>query len=159
MKIEAVQVPKDDERFKWLDRIAALLDSRFKIPGTNIRFGLDPLISFIPFAGDVLTTVISSMLVYQMYQYGASRKLVIKMMGNVLLDAVFGAIPVIGVIFDLTYKANDRNVRLLKEHYLEGKHQGSGNWIIILLFFGIILIVAAILYLFWLLFNYLFQLF
>ena len=159
MKIETVQVPNDDERFKWLDKVATWMDSRFVIPGTKIRFGLDPIITFFPVAGDVTTILISSMLVYQMHQYGASRKLVIKMMGNVLLDAVLGAIPVIGVVFDLAYKANERNVKLLKEHYLEGKHQGSGTWIIVSILLGIILLVIGILHLFWLLLDSLFGFF
>lgn len=159
MQIENIQVDNKEGRFVLLDRIARWLDSRFVIPGTKIRFGLDPIISFIPFAGDLVTVLISSVLVYQMNQYGASRKLVIKMMGNVLVDAVVGAIPLIGVVFDLIYKANDRNVKLLKEHYLEGKHQGSGTGIIIAFLLLIILLVVGILYLFWLLLDYLFSLF
>ena len=71
------------------------------------------------------------MLVYNMSQRGASRKVVIKMILNSTLDAIIGMIPVVGTFFDIFYRSNDRNVRLLKEHYVEGKHQGSGNGILI----------------------------
>jgi hypothetical protein len=126
--------PVGEERatdLEWIERIARWLDSKFVIPGTNIRFGLDPLMSLMPVAGDLITYIISGMLVYNMYQHGASRKVVIKMILNSTLDAIIGIIPVVGTFFDIFYRANDRNVRLLKEHYFEGKHQGSGNGILI----------------------------
>ena len=126
--------PVGEERttdLEWIERIARWLDSKFVIPGTNIRFGLDPLMSLIPVAGDLVTYIISGMLVYNMSQRGASRKVVIKMILNSTLDAIIGMIPVVGTFFDIFYRSNDRNVRLLKEHYFEGKHQGSGNGILI----------------------------
>jgi hypothetical protein len=121
---------------EWIERIARWLDSKFVIPGTTIRFGLDPLMSLFPVVGDFVTYVISGMLVYNMYQHGVSRKVVIKMILNSTLDAIIGVIPVVGTFFDIFYRANDRNVRLLKEHYNEGKHHGSGN--------GILLVIAVI---------------
>ena len=132
------------------------MDSRFEIPGTNIRFGLDPILSFFPAAGDLITLAISGMLVYQMQQHGASRKVVIKMMINVLIDVVVGAIPLIGVIFDTIYKANNRNVRLLKEHYQEGKHMGKGTGLIIAFMLVALLILGAILYGMWLILDAIF---
>ena len=78
-----------------------------------------------------MTYVISGLLVYNMYQHGVSRKVVIKMILNSTLDAIIGMIPLVGTFFDVFYRANDRNVKMLKEHYFEGKHQGSGNGILI----------------------------
>src|SRR5688572_2262499 len=114
-----------------VERLARWMDSRFLIPGTNIRFGIDPLMSLFPVIGDLMTYVVSGMLIYTMYNEGASKKLVIKMILNSTLDAIIGAIPLVGTVFDIFYRANDRNVRLLKEHYFEGKHQGSGKGLLI----------------------------
>jgi len=121
---------RDAINLEWIERIARWLDSRFYIPGTNIRFGLDPIMSLFPVVGDLATFVISGMLVYNMYQHGVSRNVVIKMILNSTLDAIIGMIPLVGTFFDVFYRANDRNVRLLKEHYFEGKHHGSGNGIL-----------------------------
>jgi hypothetical protein len=138
------------------ERISNLMDSRFEIPGTGIRFGLDPLLSLMPVLGDLITLVISSMLIYTMHNHGASRKVVIKMMLNAGLDTVIGAIPLVGTVFDVFYRANERNVRLLREHYYEGKHQGSGKGLLVIIFLIALLIVAAVVFGIWQLFEAIF---
>jgi hypothetical protein len=119
---------------QWIENLSIWMDSKFRLPGTDIRFGLDPLIGLVPFVGEMTTFVISSALVLSMAKYGASRKVIVLMVLNVLLDALIGSIPIVGNIFDFTYRANQRNVRLLKRHYEEGKYQGTGNGIIIFVF-------------------------
>jgi hypothetical protein len=131
---------------KWVEGFARLLDSKFEIPGTKIRFGLDPVFSLFPVIGDLITWFISGILIFTMYHQGASRKVVIKMILNSTADALIGTIPLVGTIFDIFYRSNDRNVKLLKEHYFEGKHQGSGNGILILVICIAIIIVAAAAY-------------
>lgn len=131
---------------EWVERIAQLMDSRFLIPGTKIRFGIDPLFSLFPIIGDLITYIISGMLIYTMHNQGASRNVVIKMILNSTLDTVIGTIPLVGTIFDIFYRSNDRNVRLLKEHYFEGKHQGSGNGLLVLIAIIAVLLVAAACY-------------
>jgi hypothetical protein len=131
---------------KLVEDIARFLDSRFIIPGTNIKFGLDPIMSLIPVLGDFITYLLSGALIYTMYNQGASRKVVIKMVLNSTLDAVIGAIPLVGTLFDVFYRSNDRNVRLLKEYYYEGKHQGSGNGLLLVIVVLCVLIVAAAFY-------------
>jgi hypothetical protein len=126
-----------------VERVSRILDSQFTIPGTKIKFGVDPIMSLFPVIGDLLTYVISAMLIYTMHNQGASRNVVIKMMLNSTLDAVVGTIPIVGTIFDVFYRSNDRNVKLLKEHYFEGKHQGSGNGILVVVAFICVLVVAA----------------
>lgn len=123
----------------WVDQLADLMDSRFSLPGTRFRFGLDPILGLIPGVGDAVSLAISGVLISYMYRHGASRNALIKMIGNVLLDAIIGSIPILGNIFDFAYKANDRNIRIMKEHYQQGKHQGSGTGILITV--GILLFV------------------
>jgi hypothetical protein len=148
---------KDKYDLKWLERISTLLDSQFNIPGTKFKFGLDPLIGLLPFAGDASTFMISGIMVAYMAKYGVSTKVLILMMLNIILDSTIGAIPVVGSIFDFVYKSNDRNIRLLKQHYHEGKHQGSGIGILITIVLITFIILLLIAYGFFKLFSYIFS--
>jgi hypothetical protein len=116
----------------WIKSISYLLDEQFRFPGTKFRFGLDPVINLIPVLGDVPGFIISAGLLFAMARKGASNKLVVLMSINILLDAFIGGIPLIGQVFDFFFKSNTRNLRLLQEHYVEGKHQGSGKGTIII---------------------------
>ena len=109
----------------WVDKYTGLLDTKFVIPGTEVRFGVDFLLGLVPGVGDVLSLGFSGVLVATMAKHGASPLLVLKMLINVGLDATIGSIPVLGNVFDLFYKANTRNLDLMKEHYQEGMHSGS----------------------------------
>ena len=111
----------------WLYRLVYLLDEQFRVPGTKLRFGVDPLINLFPVLGSLTGFVIAGGLVLTMVTKGASNKLVVLMCINIFLDASIGAIPVIGQIFDFFFKANSRNFNLMREHYFQGKHQGSGK--------------------------------
>lgn len=143
-------------QLKWVERIASVMDDKFKVPGTNFRFGLDPILNLIPFAGDVSGFVVSAALLYVMAKNGVSRKVLILMAINIAVDAVVGAIPVLGQISDFYIKANTRNIKLLKEHYREGKHTGSGNGIIVILLIVLLLIIGAALYVSYLTLTWLF---
>ncbi|WKN40459.1 DUF4112 domain-containing protein [Tunicatimonas pelagia] len=131
---------------KWVDRITRVMDSNFRVPGTNFRFGLDPILGLIPGLGDATSLAISGALVYYMAKHGASRKVVIMMLGNVALDALFGSIPVLGNLFDFFYKANTRNIRLLKRHYAEKKYQGKGTGILMGVAATIIGVIGLLIY-------------
>jgi hypothetical protein len=130
-------IAEDTKKLKWVESVARLMDSQFQIPGTRLRFGLDPIIGLVPFLGDISTFAVSSALVLTMARHGASRHLVIRMVVNIILDLVIGSIPLLGAIFDFAFKANERNVRLLKAHYEEGKYHGKGT--------GFLLIIVCIL--------------
>ena len=119
-----------NEDIKWIDIVTDWMDNKIGIPGTNIRFGLDFLIGLVPYVGDMASFAISGLLLTGMARRGASGMLIIKMMGNVLLDAVVGSIPFLGDLFDLQYRANWRNLKLFEEFYEEGEHQGSGWWVV-----------------------------
>lgn len=129
-----------DERLRWVQSIAHLMDSQFTLPGTRFRFGLDPILSLLPVVGNLTSMAVSGALVLTMMRHGASGSLVIRMVLNILLDTIIGAIPVLGNIFDFAYKANDRNVRLLRRHYAEGKYQGSGKGLLAVVLVGMLII-------------------
>lgn len=101
-----------------LNRLARLLDSAFRIPGTQIRFGLDGLIGMIPGIGDAAGGIISSHILTQAAQMGVPKSILLKMAYNIGLDVVLGIIPVFGDVADFMWKANKRNVELLND-YLE----------------------------------------
>jgi len=144
-------------QLKWVERIASVMDDKFKIPGTNFRFGLDPILNLIPFAGDVSGFLVSAALLYVMAKNGVSRKVLILMAINISVDAAIGAIPLLGQISDFYIKANTRNIKLLKEHYQEGKHTGSGNGIIAILLIVLLIVISVILYLSYLALHWLFM--
>jgi hypothetical protein len=100
-----------------LDRIEALatmLDSWVAIPGTDVRIGLDPLVGLLPGVGDVIMLVASLYVVDRLSRLGLSRWARLRMIGNVLIDSAIGAIPVLGDIFDVAFKANVANVALAR---------------------------------------------
>lgn len=135
-------------QLRHLETLARWMDSRFKIPGTNIRFGLDALIGLVPGAGDLTTFGISGFMIVVMAQNGASGAVLAKMIVNVLIDTIIGSIPLLGDLFDVGFKSNTKNIRLMQEHYLEGRHRG-GAWKVVLpvmlvfvILFGIVLWLA-----------------
>jgi hypothetical protein len=97
-----------------LDRLSVLLDTALVIPGTNIRFGADAIIGLVPGIGDTITTAMSAYIVYEAYRLGAPRHLIARMIANVALDGVVGAVPVAGDVLDVFWRANRRNMRLLR---------------------------------------------
>src|SRR5262245_1120541 len=102
-------------RIARIDALATLLDTALVIPGTGVRFGLDALIGLFPVVGDIITTALSLFIVHEAYQLGAPGHVIARMLGNVALDGVFGAVPLVGDAFDVLWRANRRNVRLLRE--------------------------------------------
>src|SRR5262245_25471550 len=107
--------PSRGARIARLDALATLLDTALVIPGTGVRFGLDALIGLFPVVGDIITTALSLFIVHEAYQLGAPGHVIARMLGNVVLDGVFGAVPLVGDAFDVLWRANRRNVRLLQE--------------------------------------------
>ena len=102
-------------RIARIDALATLLDTALVIPGTGIRFGLDGLIGLFPVIGDAITTALSLFIVHEAYQLGAPGHVIVRMLGNVALDGALGAVPLLGDAFDVLWRANRRNVRLLME--------------------------------------------
>lgn len=121
----ANQAEDTPKQLQWVDRYTGLLDSKFGIPGTNLRFGVDFILGLVPGAGDLMSLGLSGVLVATMAKHGASPLLVLKMLFNIALDATVGSIPILGNIFDLFYRANTRNLNMMRAHYEQGKHSGS----------------------------------
>ena len=144
IKNTSYNLEKIDKDFQWVKRLSVLMDSRFRIG--NFRFGLDPILNFIPFGGQIATFIISLVLISVMYRNGASSKVAVKMLLNVTWDAILGSIPLFGNIFDFFNKANEKNINLLQEHYYDNKHQGSAKRILITL--GIILFIIIVLFIY-----------
>jgi hypothetical protein len=101
-----------------LDGLADLMDSRFRVPGTSIRFGLDGLVGLIPGIGDGLVTLPAFYILARAHRLGAPTSLLVRMAANVGIDFLIGSIPLIGDLLDVGYKANRRNVALLREHFV-----------------------------------------
>ena len=102
-----------------LDRLAWLLDQALPIPGTSQRIGVDAIIGFIPGVGDTLGALLSTYIIVEAARRGASVWTVVRMLGNVAVETLVGAVPVLGDLFDVVWKANLRNVALLGETLAE----------------------------------------
>ncbi len=103
-----------EQRLARLDAVARLLDIAFVLPGTNIRYGIDGIIGLIPVVGDIIATALSLWLVREARALGAPWHVTARMLGNVAIQGVVGAVPVAGDAFDVLFRANMRNVRLLR---------------------------------------------
>lgn len=98
-----------------IDRLAANLDCRFRLPFTKVYFGWDPVIGLVPIAGDLVSAALSVQIVVAARRLGASPQLVRRMAYNAAIDAVVGAIPLAGTVFDIFFRANLQNVHLLMD--------------------------------------------
>ena len=111
--------------FGWIDQLSSLLDNRFTIPGLNTRFGVDSLIGLIPGVGDWISLGISILIVVAMMRRGVSVRMLLTMTWHLLVDAIVGAIPLVGDIFDVYHRANRRNVERLRQYYAENPNPPS----------------------------------
>lgn len=108
--------PQVDRRWADVRYLADLLDSRFRIPGTQQTFGIDAVLGIIPGVGDVVGLAAGGVVITNAVRLGARGWTLVQMLVNVALDATIGSVPVAGTVFDVFYKANNRNVALLEEH-------------------------------------------
>jgi hypothetical protein len=110
----------DGERLARLETLATLMDAALVIPGTNVRIGFDALIGLVPGIGDLISAAVSGFVIVEARRLGAPRWLLARMAGNVALDAIGGTIPLLGDLFDVAFRANLKNVRLLRRHLEQG---------------------------------------
>lgn len=109
---------------KRIRAVSHVLDEAIRIPGTNIRFGLDPVFGILPVAGDTVAAVLSAYVIYEGYRVGAPASLLAKMAALVAVDTIIGSVPVLGTVFDAVWKANTWNVDMLSE-YLETERESQ----------------------------------
>ena len=115
-----------EQIIRRLTALARLLDARFLIPGTNFRFGLDGLIGLIPGIGDTATNLVSLYILYEARRLGASRATLVRMAANIGIDWLVGLVPLAGDLFDVAFKANIRNLRLMGIDPLAPEPRGGG---------------------------------
>jgi predicted aconitase with swiveling domain len=96
--------------------IARFLDSSVRIPGTQIRFDADSILGIVPVIGDGLASLLSLYIVFEAVRAGVPRTTIVRMCLNIVLDGIVGSIPVVGSLFDVIWRANQRNVSLLERH-------------------------------------------
>jgi len=113
-----------------VEALSQLMDSMFEIPGTNVRLGLDAIMGLVPVLGDLLSQLISSYIIWEARQLGVSRFTLARMIWNSTIDMFVGMVPVAGDAFDVVFRANIKNVALLKAHLEKHGHiaraKGSG---------------------------------
>lgn len=115
----------DEPALRRVKAVARLLDDAVRVPGTEFRVGLDPVLGVIPGAGDVVSTGLSLYIVLEAANLGVPLTTVVRMLGNVAVDAVGGSVPVVGTLFDAVWKGNARNARLLERTL--AAERGSGD--------------------------------
>jgi len=136
-----------------LDYIAALLDDMFRIPGTQIRFGLDALIGWVPGIGDAVAGIASFLIVVAAWRRGVQAITLVRMISNVLLETSLGAIPVAGDVFHVVWKANRRNYKLLIREREQPGANAKKDWMFlaIILFTALAAVAIPIAILIWIL--------
>jgi hypothetical protein len=125
---------------KW----SVLLDSAFQVPGTKLRFGLDPILGLIPGLGDLTTPVFAALLLLHAVRMRIPRIVQLRMLINAAIDLLIGLVPVVGDLFDFGWKANVRNLALLDRHAHPGLRATTADWIFVLLIVGALIALAVI---------------
>lgn len=108
-------VPQAD-RMARVEKLAQWLDSRWKVPGTQFRIGVDGILGLLPGVGDTLATLLSGYILYEAHGLGAPWHLKMRMLWNVVIDWFVGLVPLVGDLLDFGWKANQKNAVLLREH-------------------------------------------
>ncbi len=141
----------------WAERMVTLLDDRFRIPGTDVRFGLDPIIGILfPGIGDAVTGTGSIGLLALAVRRGVPRVVLWRMVLNIFVDALFGSLPLVGDVFDVAFKANRRNLELIRAHESPDSKASRWDYVVVALGVGlaIVSIVIPIVAVFYLGINY-----
>jgi hypothetical protein len=136
-----------------LRSLQRLLDDAFRVPGTNLRFGWDPLVGLIPWAGDVLTAVFSGAIILQAHHMRVPRVVQLRMVVNVAIDVIIGVVPVVGDLADFAWKSNARNFALLERHAAEARPATAGDWLFVagVLAVVVVIAIAPLVVLYWIL--------
>jgi hypothetical protein len=99
--------------------LAQLFDTAFILPGTNVRFGVEAILRLVPGIGDAAASALSAYLLYEAHRLGIPKQLFARMAANVALEGLVGALPVFGDLFDVGFRANRRNAKILRDYFVE----------------------------------------
>ena len=132
------------QRLEALRHISRLLDSQFLLPGTSYRFGLDPILGLIPGIGDLVSPLFTIGILWQGRDLGLPRIVQLRMLFNVAIDTLLGAVPLIGDLFDFAWKANDMNLALLDLHAYEERTASASDWLFVVGLIVLLVVMAAI---------------
>jgi hypothetical protein len=130
---------------RWAKEVARILDDWLKIPGMDRGVGLDALLGFVvPGGGDALTAVGAASLLVLAIKRGVPKPILLRMIGNLGLDALFGSVPVLGDLFDVAFRANRRNLELVEKHQHHGKPAGASDYALLALGFFVVILGVAL---------------
>jgi len=140
-----------DDLDPFIKLVSRLLDTVFVIPGTRIRFGVEPIIGLIPVLGDQVTALISAALLYRSVQHRLPKIALVRMALNILINAVVGMVPILGDIFVLWYKPNIRNYKILQRFAGQTNAVTTGDWMFVSIligstFFLIVVVTLGLIY-------------
>jgi len=127
--------------FRWL---ALIMDNFLRLPGTNFRFGLDPLLGLIPGLGDTGSAVISAMALLAAARRGLPKILLARMSLNILINEAIGIIPIVGDAFSFWFKSNARNYALLQQHTSAPRHSTTSDWIFVAAVIGVLFVILLV---------------
>lgn len=127
---------RQEKTLEELRSMSYLLDSAIPIPGTPYRIGLDPILGLLPAFGDYLGAIFSGYIVVKAALMGASKATLSRMVVNILFDALVGTVPLIGDLFDASWKANVKNIALLEEHLSLPQRRQRTDWVFLGLLLG-----------------------
>ena len=150
MRASRKNVPNSRPLPAWVERLAWILDSVFEIPGTRRRVGIDGMLTFVPVIGDAAGLTLSMIVVAAGIAAGVSIPTIVRMMLNVGLETLVGIIPFAGALFDMAYKANERNVALIEADLADRKATKRSSLAILgvtlaVMFVAVLMLVAAVL--------------
>ena len=131
---EKAKQPNDPDPF--INLISRIMDTLFVIPGTRVRFGLEPIIGLIPILGDQTTSLISAALLYRSVRHRLPKIALVRMALNILINGVVGIVPVVGDIFVLWYKPNIRNYKILQRYAGQAEVVTQGDWLFVSILIG-----------------------
>jgi Domain of unknown function (DUF4112) len=127
-----------------VEMLAWLLDNSIPVPGTGRRFGIDALIGFVPVLGDMVSGGIGLFVVWRASRFGLPRIAVARMLANTVIDIAVGAIPILGDAFDLWFKANTRNLGLIRRHLEQPDTSTTREWLVLFGLIGVLVLIVVL---------------
>jgi hypothetical protein len=131
-------------RLERLRDWARLLDSAFRVPGTSIRWGLDPILGLVPWVGDLAAPAFSGLLIVQAFRFRVPRVIQLRMMLNALIDVLLGTVPFVGDLFDVVWRSNQMNLQLLADHAEQVRVPRRGDYFFVGFVLSVLVLAALV---------------